>query len=507
MKINKIDIYNAIPIDWNIHYRHSIGIDGVVNKLCCIISAHGYKYRKITTYKEHLGIIVINLFNCYIIDSNMSVYYQRNKSRYKSLKKYASIDVSHKFTVDIVDSLIDLGYAEGIMGHYYRNNSEGDCGKSSRMRATQKLIDLMNSYHIDVSGICRSSEETIVLKDKNKFKTDYKNTRNTNRMRKNLKEINATIASSFVGLCLPDEIIDEMNKELQTKMDEENGDYRRVVDFSRIRLKRIFNNGSFEDGGRFYGGWWQSVPSKYRKYIRIDDEGTEEADFSGYHINLLYAQEVQPLPADDVYFLDGIPSTARTMMKVVLQVLLNAPNRKSVLQAIRREFPREKHPEVFISKEITHESLLDAFMEKHQAIKKYFCSGYGVKLQYIDSQICEEILLELGKKGIVALPIHDSFRVQRRHLDELVATMKRVVAAKYQKEFKLKIDVSAYAEDMKIIRLEFPEDDIPSSVEAYEKKGIHLEEHDLYMRRRSAWHLSNPINLNPPSPPSSILRK
>ena len=35
-------------------------------------------------------------------------------------------------------------------------------------------------------------------------------------------------------------------------------------------VRRIFNNGSFEEGGRFYGGWWERVPSRYRPQITID---------------------------------------------------------------------------------------------------------------------------------------------------------------------------------------------------------------------------------------------
>lgn len=484
-----VDYSNSIRIDWNINYKYSDNINMAVNYLFNEILSTGKNIRRINSYKEHIKIIVLNLINCNAIDSKMTVYYSRNASKYKKIIRYAPITVSYTFTVDIVDALIEFGYIEGVTGYYNREKLRATRGKESRMRATQKLIDLLiKNYHIDTTGMCRSQdEEAIVLKDGKKSKIDYSETRVTTRMRKNLKIINNKIGGSFIGLYLPDEILEKMNEELLSKMDEENGEYRRVVDFSRNRLKRIFNNGSFEDGGRFYGGWWQSVPSKYRKYIRIDDEGTEEADFSGYHINLLYALMGLPLPADDVYALDGVPSTSRNMMKVVLQVLLNAPSRKSVLSAIRCEFPRSKHPEVFISKEITHESLLDAFIEKHRAISKYFCSGYGVKLQYTDSQICEEILLELGKRGIVALPIHDSFRVQRRHRDVLVDTMKKVVSAKYKQEFNLKVDISAFEADRKFLLGELQEEDVPSSVEDYEKKWATLDANSRYVRMREAW--------------------
>ena len=30
-------------------------------------------------------------------------------------------------------------------------------------------------------------------------------------------------------------------------------------------VRRIFNNGTFEEGGRFYGGWWQRIRWKLEK--------------------------------------------------------------------------------------------------------------------------------------------------------------------------------------------------------------------------------------------------
>ena len=34
-------------------------------------------------------------------------------------------------------------------------------------------------------------------------------------------------------------------------------------------VRRIFNNSSFADGGRFYGGWWQRIDGEHRKNIRM----------------------------------------------------------------------------------------------------------------------------------------------------------------------------------------------------------------------------------------------
>ena len=60
------------------------------------------------------------------------------------------------------------------------------------------------------------------------------------------------------------------------------------VNLSKRTLRRVFGHGSFERGGRFYGGWWQNIPSAYRSVITINGKRNIEMDFSQFHPNILY---------------------------------------------------------------------------------------------------------------------------------------------------------------------------------------------------------------------------
>jgi hypothetical protein len=62
-----------------------------------------------------------------------------------------------------------------------------------------------------------------------------------------------------------------------------------------------------KQGGRFYRGWWQNVPSEYRKYITIDEKRTAEYDFSQLNPHLLYHSNYKELGSEDAYdrVLDG----------------------------------------------------------------------------------------------------------------------------------------------------------------------------------------------------------
>ena len=67
------------------------------------------------------------------------------------------------------------------------------------------------------------------------------------------------------------------------------GIYLEETLYRRRKLNRVFNNGTFDHGGRFYGGWWQRVDGKIRKDIRINNLATVEIDYSAIHVIMLYA--------------------------------------------------------------------------------------------------------------------------------------------------------------------------------------------------------------------------
>ncbi|MBV5343104.1 hypothetical protein JZU68_05665, partial [bacterium] len=52
-------------------------------------------------------------------------------------------------------------------------------------------------------------------------------------------------------------------------------------------------------------------------------------------------------------------------------------------------------------------------------IARYVNSGAGLKLQNLDSQITEAILMRMTDKGIPCLPVHDSYIVPQQYEDRL----------------------------------------------------------------------------------------
>ena len=73
-------------------------------------------------------------------------------------------------------------------------------------------------------------------------------------------------------------------------------------------------------------------------------------------------------------------------------------------------------------------------MEKHSAIRDLFDNDTGLKLQRLDSDICESVLMEFYTKDIPVLSVHDSFIVSKNYETELFQAMERVFFNKFNKK-------------------------------------------------------------------------
>lgn len=149
-------------------------------------------------------------------------------------------------------------------------------------------------------------------------------------------------------------------------------------------VRRIFYRGDWRLGGRFHGGWWQQIPSALRKFIRTDDEITQELDYSGFHVSLAYALEGQQPPEDPYRLattLDDIDAdTQRTIVKSLVLMAINAKNETGAFKAFRNDWNNKKDkPEVSVKmtdKLLRH--LLETFRAENEVINAYLCADKGV---------------------------------------------------------------------------------------------------------------------------------
>jgi len=284
---------------------------------------------------EHLEIVLLDLLSASDGDPFLYIGYSRGKNNFLKGGAYwddkegqAILSSSHFLTV--IDFLEECGLIENHIAKAGRNE------RSSRMRATPALRELFEEKKLNWASILINPRSPIIIvKDENKKKVAYPEVNNFDLSRsiKNLQRINANLQTSLINLSISDDDF----RNIQTRMLSNEGnednifeaqEVERSIEFSDRSLKRIFALNSFDNGGRFYGGWWQSIPSEYRKYIEIEGLMTVEMDFSTIQPRILYADVGHPAPLDSYilpnwnYEIAGI--NLRHVVKKAFNQLINS---------------------------------------------------------------------------------------------------------------------------------------------------------------------------------------
>jgi len=459
----KNEYENARPLNLQ-QWSDRPEVDAAVDAIYEEYRADGFVQRD-RNQKTCLKVILLNLYACHASDPTRYIRYSRSNRSW--IKRYNIQGLSAEQVRIMVDRLRDLGYVTDKLGEWKFYEEDR---RQSRMRATDKLVARFNDSDVSPLMVVQHPQaETIILKDKKKKLTGYEETDETRMMRAQMQTINGILSKTLINMYMSDDDLTDLNQRLlagklpwrngylpDLEDEEEDDDLRQVIDFSRKSLSRVFNNGSFREGGRLYSAWWQGVPQRYRKYIRINRMNTIEVDFSAMHINLIYWLQGVPVPDGDLYTLDGYPEGTRGVVKQCLLTLINAKNRPKDMSSIREHIngvrirmktvngmrvkvAKKMHNDdrIILPPGVKIEEIITAFEEKHAAISDdWFFSGKGVKLQYWDSQIAIEILLALAKEGVPALPLHDSFIVsypQERGLRSVMAEAFHKVTGHYPK--------------------------------------------------------------------------
>jgi hypothetical protein len=195
------------------------------------------------------------------------------------------------------------------------------------------------------------------------------------------------------------------------------------------RLHRVFNNGTFSLGGRFYGAFHLEIPKDLRKCILINGEPTVEPDYSALHIRMLYHLEGIDYREDPYAPISGSKEERKVYKKIFL-VSINAQNETKAILAARNDLIENQIP--CDLKFASIKECLGRIKAAHAPIAKYLNTGIGLRLQNMDGRITELILKTLASEHIPALPVHDSFIVREKDKDLLIEVMR----ASYQQIMK-----------------------------------------------------------------------
>ena len=88
-------------------------------------------------------------------------------------------------------------------------------------------------------------------------------------------------------------------------------------------------------------------------------------------------------------------------------------------------------------------TLRDAILKAHRAIEDMIFQAHGNHIQYIDSCIAEQVMLQFNKIDYPVLPVHDSFIMHHAFgdLGELEEAMRRAFYHHFKKDIKVTVEI------------------------------------------------------------------
>ena len=345
----------------------------------------------------------MNIAKAYLIDPRKHVSFSRGRT-YPQDNRNNPIDLTDRSCARIADGLIELGYVEQTIG---TRNPETEQRWRTRLRAFGSFGErLVGEFGITPADVITTKLDPIRLRNTAKDYIPYRDRPAQREMRSRIDAYNDNLAEAELGLS-------------QTGQ-EMSGSPNDADILIRRQAYRVFSNGSFDQGGRFYGPWWVNTDEDIRKHILIDGEPTIEADFNAMQIHALYSMRGLNYYGRNNVALDpytvGMDEPDELKRKIRKRLWSNSFNAVSRTAAIRGYCDwarKQKNCHQYFSLELG--PVLDEFLECHPAISDFRYSGIGLTTQNCDAQVADKILTDLTNQGIVVLGVHDSFIVKERH--------------------------------------------------------------------------------------------
>jgi hypothetical protein len=386
-----------------------------VDALTDTIYADHFGPKRSKAKRKLLRLVLLELYLAWATDPTLKLTVSRNNNSYPR-GRYNGMGVT-KTIKDVLDRLQEAELIRQTLGFNDRLSSKGYV---SRIWPTGKLTTIFRAVDFGPGDIdTHHGQETIVLnrpgsKPKKKERIDYTDTDETDRMRLLLSDYNALLAQTDID-------IRDVEGPIELSPDDTGHPRLLYVSQHNKFVYRVFNHGSFDKGGRFFGGWWRDCPKDLRPLITINGEDTIERDFPGMLPTLLYAEagiDYWSEVGGDPYILLDPPASVtniatRDFCKTLFHAAINADSETSALKSLLGKGQKLARLRL----------ILDLLKEKHRPIADRFGTGCGHDMMNKESKITERIIDHFTRKGIPVLTVHDSYIVARVQEKELARHM------------------------------------------------------------------------------------
>ena len=473
--------------------------------------------------KYQLKVLLLDLYIAWKTDPELLISLSFTKNAYRGSTRYNKLHISYV--------IVELAYHALDVGLIGRHKGSEASGLVSRIWPTSKLLDYFNRVDFDLYQLEYSSDQEVICLSKakdsdthdlqlvdnedGKEKTPLKYAEYDDRdapaeiskWRELLHNYNRLLSNTFVDIgSLESPSVKTTYWDKKAKRERTRtvfiGQHNKYV-------KRIFYRNDWSLGGRIHGGWWQQVKSDYRKHILINDQPTDEQDYSGLHITLLYALKgIQP-PSDPYSLNYTTDLTSAAQRSVVKQLVLLAINMSPVdgkrypnglFTAFRLKQPSKSEAKGLNNEVLT--DLLDAFCLEHPSIEPELCSDKGVALMNIDGNITMRVLEYFTNKSIPVLTIHDSYILDIQHQSDLHKVMTQAIEIEVNSVRNMDMATPAYFKFKSTIKPTYVPQGLVSQWVQTDRWGDHSDLQKRtnpmikvggYQRRCRDWQLSRKV--------------
>lgn len=356
--------------------------------------------------KKSLPVILFNLF----IHQNEKIRTPRSKATPTVPIRYNPSDIRTKSTNATLDRLNDNGYVVQTKGEF---DLSSKTGKETTIIATDKLRRWFKDNLWTHKDINWTNPEYVILrkrhirKNSKNILTDYKDGERSNWIREELTKYNKLINNSEIHLgdeCFVDVALSRV-----------------FIDFD---IHAPEGGALFAFGGRMYGPWCD-YSSESRKRILINDEKTIELDYQAAHVRAMYMVKTgKPYQYGDPYQLfinsNEIP---RSVVKQAATIMQNTASVSGAVRALESSYESKSDEKIEeykkVKKTAKPSDIIRYYMDKHSDISSFYLKDkqMGAHIQYWESSMLFEVVIQLTNMGIPVLTVYDSFIVQKQYED------------------------------------------------------------------------------------------
>jgi hypothetical protein len=292
------------------------------------------------------------------------------------------------FTYDyILKAVAQLTAAEMFV---HDQKKPGNRHWQSWFRATEKLMGLN-------AEIKYQPKHRVILRDKEKNEIAYnERARIVIKMIRDIDAVNAYLARQTVTLG---------NVTLK-EGDPLFVDLHCISGALRISTRRIFHDGSFDLGGRWYNDL-QNIPRVVRNRLRLNGQPVAIHDYSAFYPGLLYAM-VGAVCDGDPY---TIPDWPRQISKPTLNILINAKDQTAAVRATAKKLRELGDNASQKDRHSKARAIIAALKERNTPVARYFNSDIGKRLMHYEAFVLHDNMRDLMKLEIPFLPLHDALLV------------------------------------------------------------------------------------------------